>query len=77
MKKNKSQFIKEKQIAYTGNTITIPVEVFETAESKEEIEDWLLAHDPEFIKRMRKAKADMDAGKGITLEEVKKKLCIK
>ena len=77
MKKNKSQFIKEKQIAYTVNTITIPVEVFETAESKEEIEDWLLAHDPEFIKRMRKAKADMDAGKGITLEEVKKKLCIK
>ena len=77
MKKCKS-FVKEKQSTYgAGNTITIPVEVFETAESKEEIEDWLLAHDPEFIKRMRKAKADMDAGKGITLEELKKKLCIK
>lgn len=77
-KKNKTQILREKQTIYaTGNTITIPVEVFETADTKEEIEDWLLAHDPEFIKRMRKAKADMDAGKGIPWEEVKKKLCIR
>ncbi|MDO8734276.1 MAG: hypothetical protein Q7K21_03860 [Elusimicrobiota bacterium] len=78
MKKNKSQFLRETKTIYkTENTITIPVEVFETADTKEEIEDWLLAHDSEFIERMRKAKADMDAGKGITLEELKKRLCIK
>jgi len=78
MKKKKIQFVKENRPSYkTKNTITIPVEVFETAESKEEIEDWLLAHDPEFIKRMRKAKADMEAGKFIPWEQVKKKLNIK
>ena len=76
--KKKSQFIKEKQISYqTGNTITIPIEVFETAESKEEIEDWLLAHDPEFIKRMLKARKNDIEGKGIPWEQVKAKLNIK
>lgn len=59
------------------NTITIPIELFETAETKEEIEDWLLAHDAGFIARMRKARASDLAGKGKTLEEIKKKLCIK
>jgi len=78
MKKKKIQFVKENRPSYkTKNTITIPVEVFETAESKEEIEDWLLAHDPEFIKRMRKARESDLAGKGKTLEEIKRKLCIK
>jgi hypothetical protein len=78
MKKSKKQFIKEPKTNYIAeNTITIPIEVFETAESKEEIEDWLLAHDPEFIERMRKARASDLAGKGKTLEEIKKKLCIK
>ncbi len=74
--RKKLHLVKEPHVNYKTNTITIPVEVFETADTKEEIEDWLLAHDPEFIKRMRKAKADMEAGKGITLEELKKKLCV-
>ncbi|MEW6556633.1 MAG: hypothetical protein AB1349_04670 [Elusimicrobiota bacterium] len=77
MKKKKAQFVKEQCVNYKTNTITIPVEVFETADTKEEIEDWLLAHDPEFIKRMRKAKADMEAGKFIPWEQVKQKLSIK
>ncbi|MDI6757766.1 MAG: hypothetical protein QME32_07080 [Endomicrobiia bacterium] len=73
------QSVHERRPSYKieRNTITIPIELFETAESKEEIEDWLLAHDAGFIARMRKAKADMLAGKGKTLEEVKKKLCMK
>jgi len=71
--------VKEKKAVYgtETNVIKIPVTVFETVESKEELEDWLLVHNPEFIKRMKKARADDLAGKGKTLEEIKRKLCIK
>jgi len=44
--------------------IEIPYTIFESAQTKEELEDWLLAHDAEFIKRMRKARADDLEGKG-------------
>ncbi|PIU84149.1 MAG: hypothetical protein COS68_00250 [Elusimicrobia bacterium CG06_land_8_20_14_3_00_38_11] len=78
MKNKKSEFLRETKTTYkTTNTITIPVEVFETAESKEEIEDWLLVHDPEFIKRMLKARKNDIEGKGIPWEQVKAKLNIK
>ena len=36
--------------------ITFPLTVFETADTKDDLEDWLLAYNPDFIKRMRKAK---------------------
>lgn len=71
-KKKKAQFVKETKTNYKAdNTITIPVGVFETADTKEDIEDWLLAHDPEFIRKMLKSRADDLAGKGKTLEEIK------
>jgi len=75
----KVTMVKERKTVYQTKpgVVTIPVTVFETAESKEELEDWLLAHNPEFIKRMKKARADDLAGKGKTLEEIKRKLCIK
>jgi hypothetical protein len=57
--------------------ITIPVGVFDSAESKEDIEDWLLAHNDKFIQRMRKARKDDLEGKCITLEELAKELNIK
>lgn len=76
--KSKSQFIKETKTIYkTSDTITIPLEVFETAESKEEIEDWLLAHDSEFIKKMLKARKEDIDGKDIPWEQVRKRLDIK
>lgn len=56
-----------------NRVLTIPVSVFETAETKEELEDWLAAHDPVFIEEMRRIKAEADEGKGIPLEEAAKK----
>ena len=74
-KRSATQLVKEKQAIYkTENTITIPVELFETAESKEEIEDWLLVHSPEFIRKMRKARKNDAEGKFIAWEQAKKKL---
>jgi len=45
-------------------TVTFPLSVFETADTKEDLEDWLLAQDTEFIKKMRKARRDDLQGKG-------------
>jgi len=60
-----------------GPVIEIPLTVFETAETKEDLEDWLLAQDPGFIKKMRKARKDDLAGKGTDFKTLKKELCIK
>ncbi len=58
-------------------TVTFPVSVFETADTKEDLEDWLLAHDPEFLKRMRKIQKDDIQGKGRDWKTLKRELCIK
>ncbi len=55
--------------------LKIPVSVFESADSKEELEDWLLANDPEFIQEMERIKQE-ESGKGISLEEAAKKWLI-
>jgi len=47
-----------------GKMIEIPRSVFESAQTKEELVDWLSAQDPDFNRRMRKARADDLAGKG-------------
>lgn len=52
--------------------LKIPVSVFESADTKEELEDWLLAHDPQFIMEMERIKKE-ESGKGIPLEEAAKK----
>ena len=57
--------------------LEIPLTVFETAETKEDLEDWLLSQNPEFIKQMRKARKDDISGKGIDWKVLKKELCIK
>ena len=36
--------------------IAFPVSVFETADTKDDLEDWLLSQNPEFLKKMRKTK---------------------
>lgn len=54
------------------NLIRIPLSIFESAETKEELEDWLMAHDPVFIKEMERIKSQ-ESGKGIPLEEAAKK----
>ncbi|MCL4456148.1 MAG: hypothetical protein M1147_04665 [Nitrospirae bacterium] len=57
--------------------IVFPRTVFETADTKEDLEDWLLSQHPDFIKRMRKIKQDDTQGKGKDWASLKKELCIK
>ena len=58
-------------------TVTFPLSVFETADTKDDLEDWLLSQNPEFIKKMRKARqADMQ-GKGKEWQALKEDLCLK
>jgi hypothetical protein len=57
--------------------ITFPLSVFETANTKEDLEDWLLSQNPDFIKRMRKARQDDIQSKGKDWMVLKKELCIK
>ena len=37
-------------------TVSFPLSVFETADTKEDLEDWLLPQDSKFIKKIRKAR---------------------
>ena len=57
--------------------VTFPRSVFETAETLDDLEDWLLSRSPDFIKRMRKARREDLQGKGKNWESLKKELCIK
>ena len=57
-------------------TVTFPVSVFETADTKEDLEDWLFSQNPEFIRKMRKARRDDLLGKGKSWEILKRDLCI-
>jgi hypothetical protein len=58
-------------------TVTFPLSIFETADTKEDLEDWLLSQNSEFIKRMRKARKDDLQGKGKEWKALKKELCMK
>lgn len=57
--------------------VVFPLTVFETAKTKEDLEDWLLSRNPEFIKLMRKARKEDIQDKGKNWESLKKELCIK
>ncbi len=57
-------------------TVTFPLNVFATADTKEDLEDWLLSQNPEFIKKMRKAKKEDLQSKGKNWESLKEDLCI-
>ena len=57
--------------------VTFPLSVFETADTKEDLEDWLLSQNPEFIKKMRKARREDILGKGKSWGSLKRELCIK
>ena len=39
-----------------NKTITFPLTILETADTKEDLEDWLISQNPDFVKRMRRAK---------------------
>lgn len=58
-------------------TVTFPLSVFETADTIEDLEDWLLSQNSEFIKKMRKARREDIQGKGKDWKSLKKELCIR
>ena len=52
-------------------TIAIPESVLLSAQSLDDLEDWLAANDPAFLERMRRIRRDEDlADQGKDLEEV-------
>jgi hypothetical protein len=57
--------------------VIFPLSVFETADTKEDLEDWLLSQDSEFIKKMRKARREDILGKGKSWGSLKRELCIR
>lgn len=60
-----------------SDTVSFPLSVFETADTIDDLEDWLLSKDPDFIKKMRKARREDIQGKGKSWESLKKELCIR
>jgi len=58
--------------------IEIPKEIWETAETNEDLEDWLLSHDTQTIEQLRRIRSEEDvAGKGKTLEKTARQWNIK
>jgi hypothetical protein len=54
-----------------GGVLEIPTVVRESAETKEELEDWLLSQNPKLIRQLRRIRRKEDlAGKGKSLHEM-------
>jgi len=56
----------------TQHTVEIPQSVLVSAQSLDDLEDWLAAHDPEFLGEIRRIRNDEDlsgAGKDIASME--------
>jgi len=54
-----------------SRTIAIPESVLLSAQSLDDLEDWLAANDPAFLERMRRVRRDEDlADQGKDLEEI-------
>ncbi len=55
-------------------SVEIPESVLISAQSLDDLEDWLAAHDPEFLQQIRRIRNDEDLGeKGKDLEEILKR----
>ena len=56
------------------HTVEIPQSVLISAQSLDDLEDWLAAHDPEFLEQIRRIRNDEDLGnRGKDLEEILKR----
>ena len=61
-------------MAQREKSVSIPISLLMTATSLDELEDWLEANDPTFVKELLRIREEEDlAGKGHTLAELKKK----
>jgi hypothetical protein len=54
--------------------IFIPVEVFEAAETLEDLEDWLIGHNEELLARLRQAREERRRGGAKAAAEVREEL---
>ena len=55
--------------------LEIPTEVWESADTKEEMEDWLLAHNPKLVRQLRHIRRKEDlSGAGKSLSELARNL---
>jgi PHD/YefM family antitoxin component YafN of YafNO toxin-antitoxin module len=54
--------------------IVIPVEIFEAAETLEDLEDWLIAHNEELVARLRRAREEHGRGDAAAADDVRKEL---
>jgi hypothetical protein len=55
-------------------TVEIPQTVLASAESLDDLEDWLAAHDPAFLDEVRRIRNEEDlAGKGKDIAEILKR----
>jgi len=56
---------------HDSGVLEIPTTIWESAETKEELEDWLLSQNPKLIRKLRRIRRQEDiAGKGKSLAEV-------
>ncbi len=46
-----------------GDTVEIPTKVLESVDTLDELEDWLMAHNPRIMRELRQARRDDLAGK--------------
>lgn len=53
-----------------GRTIEIPESVFLSAQSLDDLEDWLAANDPGFLREMRRIREEDLASRGRDLAEL-------
>ncbi len=60
-----------------AETVTFPLSVFETADTIYDLDDWLLSHNPGFIRKMRKLRQEDLSNKGTAWKKVKKQQCLK
>jgi len=54
--------------------VIIPLDVFNAAESLDELEDWLIAHNEELVARLRKSREEQRRGAVKTAAQVRKEL---
>ena len=54
--------------------VFIPVEVFEAAETLEDLEDWLIAHNEDLVARLRRAREEHRRGDAKASAEVREEL---
>jgi hypothetical protein len=50
-------------VSATIDKVEIPLSVLESVETKDELEDWLMAHNPAVMAELRKARQDDEDGK--------------